>query len=398
MKILLLCNKSPWPPKEGGPIAMNAMAEGLMAAGHTVRIIAINSNKYSVDPASIPEDYRAKTKIQLVDIDLRIRPFPALKCMLSNRSYHVARFITKGFSEILEQTLKAETFDIIQFETLFTTPYISLIRSLSKARLVLRAHNIEHLIWERMASGSRNPLKKFYLRHLARTLREYELSTLQSVDGIAAITGHDADWFRMQTPGLPVTDIPFGINPGNKDEAVHPLPQKLTLFHLGSMNWLPNLEGINWFIENVWPGVYARHPELEFRLAGRAMPPGIAQLKIPGLVVDGEVEDAGAYMRDNWIMIVPLFSGSGIRIKIIEGMLEGKTILTTPVGAEGIQYTDGRDILICRNAEEYSAAIDRCLSNRQLVDTIGRNARELVVKSHNNNELMKRLTEFYSAL
>ena len=146
MKILLLCNKSPYPPKEGGPIAMNSIIEGLINANNQVKVLAINTNKYFTDIEKIPSDYRKKTNIEAVYIDLSIKPLDAFFNLFTNKSYHVERFITKDFENKLIEILKNEKFDIIQFETLYITPYIKTISKYSKAKIVLRSHNIEHLI------------------------------------------------------------------------------------------------------------------------------------------------------------------------------------------------------------------------------------------------------------
>jgi len=401
MNILLLCNKSPWPPSEGGPIAMNAMAEGLINADHSIKILAINSNKYSVDPDSIPSDYRIRTRIEAVYIDLSVKPLPALLNLFSGKSYHVERFISKDFETALVRILKTEKFDIVQFETLFTTPYAKIIRQLTNARLVLRAHNIEHLIWERIALGCKNPLKKIYLSHLARTLKSYEIETCRQMDGIVAITAKDADFFRRLAGKIPVTDVPFGINfqlnHTAADQSEEP-PHEAGLFHLGSMNWIPNQEGIKWFISKVWPKVHTLYPELKFHLAGREMPEWLKNSNQPGIKIDGEVPDAMAYMKSRSIMVVPLLSGSGIRIKIIEGMLAGCAIITTPIGAEGIGFTDGENILIADEAEAFVEKISQLIQNPGLAEKIGKNARLLVKKDHNNQILMQNLTDFYKGL
>lgn len=296
MNILLLCNKSPWPPKEGGPIAMNAMVTGLMQAGHLVKVLAINSNKYNIPEDSIPTEYRRSTRFETVYIDLSVKPWPAFLNLFTGRSYHVERFISEDFSSTLISVLKTEKFDIIQFETLFTTPYLPLIKKYSSARLVLRAHNIEHLIWKRVASKSRNPLKRLYLTHLWKTLRKYEFETLNQVDGIVAITGKDAESFRKMAPHTPVTGIPFGIDTGKAVTVIAAARPPATLFHIGAMNWIPNQEGIRWFLQKVWPVLVKKYPDLTFHLAGREMPAWLKNLKMKGVVVDGEVPDAARYM------------------------------------------------------------------------------------------------------
>lgn len=376
---------------------MNAMVSGLIKAGHQVRVLAVNSNKYSINPESVPEDYRKQTGLETVHIDLSVKPWPALVNLVKGNSYHVERFISKNFTDLLTAILKREKFDIIQFETLFTSPYLPVIRSLSDAKVILRAHNIEHLIWHRIASECNNPVKKFYLKHLAVTLKQFELKMLNQVDGIVAITEKDAGFFRQAAPGVLVTAIPFGIDVNDSSSPVGKLEtgQQPTLFHLGSMNWRPNQDGISWFIRKVWPVVSAKYPELKFHLAGRGMPLWLKNLRVAGIVVDGEVPDARAYMHSHSIMIVPLFSGSGIRIKIIEGMLAGKAIITTTIGAEGIDYKDGVNLLIANNVESYVQEIEKCLKTPLLIEQLGQNARELVIKKHNNDDLMQKISDFY---
>ncbi len=395
MNILLLCNKSPWPPKEGGPIAMNAMVTGLMEAGHLVKVLAINSNKYNIPEDSIPGEYRRRTRFETVYIDLSVKPWPAFLNLFTGRSYHVERFISEDFSSILISILKTEKFDIIQFETLFTTPYLPLIRKLSSAKLVLRAHNIEHLIWKRIAAKSRNPLKKLYLIHLWKTLRKYELEMLKQVDGIVSITGKDADSFGKMAPDTPVIGLPFGIDTGKTVAVIPAARQPVTLFHIGAMNWIPNQEGIRWFLQKVWPVLLKKYPDLKFHLAGREMPAWLKNLKMKGVVIDGEVPDAAIYMGNHSIMVVPLFSGSGIRIKIVEGMLAGKAIVTTAIGAEGIDCNNGENILIADNRDAFIEKIGLLLENPSLIPEFGGKAHQTVIRNHDNRQLMRKISDFY---
>ncbi|MBN1199451.1 MAG: hypothetical protein JXA23_08885, partial [Bacteroidales bacterium] len=188
MKILIICNKSPYPPREGGPIAMNMMVEGLLKEGHLVKVLAVNSFKYNIRPDDIPEEYRKKTGIELIDVDLRIKPLPAFLNLFTGRSYHVERFISARFRQRLADVLIASRFDIVQMETIFVAPYLKTVRTHSDAKVVLRAHNIEYLIWSRVAESTRNPIKRWYIHHLANTLKRYEHEMIPQFDGIAAIT------------------------------------------------------------------------------------------------------------------------------------------------------------------------------------------------------------------
>ena len=397
MNILLICNKSPYPPKEGGPIAMNTIVEGLVDSGHKTKILAVNSFKYSVDINSIPDDYKEKTQIEGIFLDLRIKPLDAFLNLFTNKSYHVQRFISKEFEDKVIEILSKNKYDIIQLETLYIAPYIETIRKHSNAKVILRAHNIEHLIWDRITKTTKNPIKKFYLSHLSKTLKKYELESLDKFDGIATITKTDAEFFKKTGTKTPIVDIPFGINL-NKfqlSDAEYEFP---SLFHIGSMNWMPNEEGIDWFLKKVWDLVNEKMPDLKFYLAGREMPDWLLNNKKTNVEVVGEVENAQDFINSKAIMIVPLFSGSGIRIKIIEGMALAKTIISTKLGAEGIHYEDNKNILIANSPEEYVDQIEKCIKSKELCETIGVNARKLIEEEYDNKKIIGKLVDFYEKI
>ncbi|MCF6169483.1 MAG: glycosyltransferase family 4 protein [Bacteroidales bacterium] len=393
LNILFICNKSPWPPGEGGPIAMNMLIEGLHDAGQKVKVLAVNTDKYTVNPKDIPADYRAKTGIELMYIDLSVKAVPAFANLFTSKSYHVERFVSDDFRRKLAEVLRATAFDIVQIETLYMSPYIETIRKYSKAKIVLRAHNIEHLIWQRITESTKNPFKKAYLGHLARTLRNYEAGILNSYDGIVPISEQDAGYFT-ENSSTPVLAVSFGINPENM-ETGQDLPVENALFHIGSMNWIPNEEGIRWFLDEVWPLVNANLPDLKVYLAGREMPDWLVKLKTPNVVVVGEVPDAGQFILSKTISIAPLFSGSGIRIKIIESMALGKAVVSTKVGAEGIHYTDGQNIMIADTAEDFYRTVKSLYENPSRSKEIGSNARQLILEKHDNKKIIQTLISFY---
>ena len=396
MKILLLCNKSPFPAFEGGPMAMSSIVKGLLDAGHQVKILAVNSKKFNVHPEDIPEDYRMKTGIELIDVDLQVKPMKAFANLFSNKSYHVERFISKAFTSRLIEVLKKDFYDVVQLETVFMAPYIETIRKYSKALVVLRAHNVEHHIWERMAKGTRFFLKRAYINHLARTLRNYELSAIDRVDGIAAITRKDAAFFRKYC-ATPTIDIPYGVYP----EDFHPnyeVSEKPQFYHIGSMNWMPNEEGIRWFIDECLESVVAKVPDFVFHLAGRNMPSWLTTLKNTHIDVIGEVPDAKEFVANHDVAIVPLLSGSGIRIKIIESMALGKTVITTMVGAEGILYEEDVNIIIAENKAKMAESIRRIHENPAMAEEIGKAARKLVEEIYDNRKITQRLLLFYEQI
>lgn len=319
MRVLFICNKSPFPPREGGPLAMNANIQSLLKAGHQVKVLALNTNKYFIEESEIPETYRKQTGIEFIYTDLSIKPMAAFLNLFSKKSYNIERFITKEIEHKIVEVLQKDAYDIVQLEMLHMTPYISTIKKFSEAKIVLRSHNIEHLIWERITHNTKNPIKKLYLANLTQKLKNYELENLNAYDGIITITKKDADFFKANGCTIPLDEVPFGVEV-NDYQAGQNNFEFPSLFHLGAMNWVPNEEGIKWFIDQVWPLFHQQYPDIKFYLAGRMMPDWLIKLDKPNLEIIGEVPDAKEFIRSKAVMIVPLFSGSGIRIKIIEGM------------------------------------------------------------------------------
>ena len=377
-------------------MAMNSIITGLLEAGHQVKILAVNSKKYKVKESDIPEDYRVKTGIELIDVDLGIHPIKAFLNLFSKKSYHVERFISPRFTERLAELLKKEHFDVVQLEMLYMAPYVSTIRAHSKAMVVLRAHNVEHKIWERIAKETKFFLKRWYINHLAKTLKEYELNALETVDGIAAITRKDAAFFRKYC-SKPIVDIPYGIYPEEFTPKFE-IEDKPKFYHIGSMNWMPNEEGIRWFIDEVLPKTVEKVPDFVYHLAGRNMPEWLKELKDPHIHVVGEVPDAKAFVADHDVAIVPLLSGSGLRIKIIESMALGKTVITTRVGAEGILYNEDENLIIAENKAKMVEAIRSLNENPETAVRIGQAARKLVEETYDNRKIIARLLMFYEQI
>ena len=375
---------------------MNSIITGLLEAGHQVKVLAVNSEKYQVKDTDIPEEYRQKTGIELIDVDLSIQPLKAFINLFSKKSYHVERFISEDVKAKLIEVLQKEHFDVVQLEMLYMTPYVDTIRQHSKAMIVLRAHNVEHKIWERIAKETKFFIKRWYINHLAKTLKEYELNALETVDGIAAITRKDAAFFRKYC-SKPIIDIPYGIYP-EEFTPKYEIEGKPQFYHIGSMNWMPNEEGIRWFIDEVLPKTVEKVPEFVYHLAGRSMPEWLTSIQNPHVDVIGEVPDAKAFVANHDVAIVPLLSGSGIRIKIIESMAMGKTVITTRVGAEGILYDEDVNIIIAENKAKMVEAIRSINESPQTAIEIGKAARKLVEETYDNRKIIARLLMFYEQI
>ena len=395
MNILQVTNKVPYPSKDGGAIACMNLTRGFAVLGHRVTVLSMNTVKHHTDISEIPEAIRDWAEFRLVQVPAKIIFFKALyNFFFSKKPYNAIRFISDKFSKELQKLLHEKQFDIIQLEGLYVCPYIPLIRKYSDAKIVYRAHNIEYEIWERTAKLS-NGFVKIYLKNLSHRIKKFEKRILNTYDLLVPITERDGKILTELGNKKPMHVSPTGIDTTSLIPHTKNL-QHPSLFHIGSLDWAPNQEGLIWFIERCWSDIHSRFPDLKFYIAGRNAPEWlIRKFVAPNIVYKGEVEDAYEFINSKSIMVVPLFSGSGMRIKIIEGMALGKPIITTSIGTEGISTSSGTNILIANNEEEFIAAISELIHDNEVYNQISRNAIEYIHEKFDNLALSGALSAFY---
>lgn len=374
---------------------MNQITQGLLRNGVSVKVMALSPTSTHVPVSQIPQSYIKETGLEVFPIDTRVKPISAFLNLFTRRSYNVSRFYCKKFKRRLAELLSKESFDIIQLEGLFLTPYIDVIRQHTGSPVLFRSHNIEHFIWERMAQVSDNPLKKKYLHLLAYRLKSYELKTMHQVDGLIAISPVDMRFYKLNGFNQPGITVAVGADAALFDRKGLEV-KKNTVFHIGRMDWRPNHEGIMWFLTHVWPLVTEINPELHFVLAGKKIPEVFYSFAGHNVHIAGEVPDAAEFMHAHELMVVPLLSGGGMRVKIIEGMSAGKPIVSTSIGAEGINCLHGENIFLADTALEMADSILECFKNKPEMQKISENARMFAMKHHSIDAMIKDLIGFYN--
>ena len=395
MKILQVTNKVPYPVIDGGAIACMNLARGFSLLGHKVTILAMNTIKHHITLAEIPDSVKELAEFKLVNVPARISPVSALlNLMFSKKPYNATRFISKTFAAELKKVLHENEFDVIQLEGLYVCPYIPVIRENSKAKIIYRAHNIEHEIWSRTAIMAHG-FEKWYLKNLSKRIKQFEIQILNKYDLLVPITGRDGAILNKlgnkKPSHISQTGLDSSVLIPNSKNLKHP-----TLFHIGSLEWSPNQEGLIWFFENCWDAIREKYPDLQFFIAGRNAPAWFQKMmNLPNVVFKGEVADAYEFINSKSIMVVPLFSGSGMRIKIIEGMALGKPIVTTAIGTEGILTTSGENIVVTEDADGFVQSISDLIENREYFDKISKNAIEYIHENFDNLSSAEALIEFY---
>jgi polysaccharide biosynthesis protein PslH len=396
MKILVIGNRIPVKAKDGGALATKQMLQILAENGNSVDFVSLNTLKHFASDQDIQTELHFLNKVKYCTTDTSLKPFAALKNLLfSSKSYNLERFYSQDFLSLILGELKTQKYDIVQFEGLFSTPYIQEIKKVCNSKLVVRTHNIETNIWSLMASQQKNKFKRWYLGKMAKRLRQEELKLYQFADGFMHISDTDKQFFEEKFPKSIHTLVGYGVNPTPHNEI-----EKIenSVCHIGSMEWQPNVEGLQWFLKEVWPLVLSNEKDAKMYIAGKAMPEEFTRGSWPNVWVLGEVENASDFMQQHEILVVPLHSASGIRIKTIEAVSLGICVVTTPVGAQGLPLQHGKEIWIENNAQKFADAIVTLLQNKQKAKQIAFQGKIRAEAEFTLHSISAKIQSFYQLL
>ncbi|MCU0430807.1 MAG: glycosyltransferase family 4 protein [Cytophagaceae bacterium] len=388
LKIVQLNNRVPFPLNDGGNIATYYLAQHMTKAGHEVHLLCLNTDKHFQDPAQV----KGIRTVNAVPHATRITPWGLLGSLFSAFPYNVKRFYSPDFETELIALLERLQPDVVQVEGSYMGMYVPLIRAHSNALVVLRSHNIEHQIWSRLANAETHVLKRWYLQNLSPKIKAYEDRSMHNFDAILAITPEDARYYHVQGFTGPVLHVPAGATV----PAVMPdVPRTKALGFIGSLEWLPNLQGVEWFVKNCWPALHAAFPDKVFYIAGKHTPATWWVRQESGVQVLGEVENAQEFMASCQLFLVPLLSGGGMRIKIVEAMALKTPVVSTLIGAEGIAAEDGKEILLASDAEQMKEKIRFGWQHPEEAAHIGLQGAEVARNKYDWNTITQHLLAFY---
>ncbi len=387
----------PYPANDGSSIAISSMVEGFLAQNAEIKLLSINTLKHYKSDQAVEQARPNGLEIHTVKSNTNVTAGGALANLISGKPYHVSRFLTPDFTDKLIQLLSKDSFDVIQIEGLSMAVYLPILRKYSKAKISYRAHNAEYQIWERTRLSESNPLKKWYLGIQVNRLKKFEQKTLSEIDTLVTITDTDLKTLSKIGFNKSLVNIPCGVDLSRYNVRENSNPA-FDITYLASFDWPPNQQGLFWFMEKVWPLVLQLRPETTFCIAGRKMPDSIRNISAPSFSNQGEIEDMSAFIQDGKINIVPLLAGSGMRIKIVENMALSRPMVSTTIGAEGIDIKNEEDILLRDQPEAFAKAIVELLNNDDLRDRLSKNAREKAKAKYDSKMLGKTLVEFYTNL
>ncbi|HEX2911360.1 MAG TPA: glycosyltransferase [Chloroflexia bacterium] len=394
-RVLLLTPQTPYPPDQGAPIRNFAFVRYL---GSNLRYEL--SLLTFARPGEDPEKSPARAVLKEYCRNLTLVPHPPARskpariaALATSRQPDLTRRLASPlFEAALLSLLRAEKFDVIQCEGLEMAPFLldQLIKLPQKPRLVLDEHNAEYLMQRRIfendwqAGWKRRPAALYSLLQ-ARRLARYETASLAAFDRVIAVSEADRQALAKLGPARnPLIVIPNAIDlvefsPSDGEG----LEQPDTLVFTGTMDFRPNIDAVSWFAREVWPLVRAARPQARFLIVGRRPAPEVEVLKeLPGIIVTGEVPDARPYIRQSSLYVVPMRMGGGVRYKVLEALAMGKAVVSTTMGADGINLEAGREAVIApENSQEFSQAILTLLADPARRAALGKQGRTFV-ESH----------------
>lgn len=231
---------------------------------------------------------------------------------------------------------------------------------------VLFQHNVESALWARQARHEANLLKRAAFTIEAVKMRRYEARALRRFDRVIAVSDNDRRLMADMAPQCPIDVVPTGVDVRTYGEAAGREPAGPVVLFLGSMDWEANVDGVRYFCRDVWPRVRLAVPDARFRIVGRNPDPLVTRLASDSIEVTGGVPSVIPYLADAAVMVVPLRIGGGTRLKIYEAMAAGRAIVSTTVGAEGLEVNDGEDIMIADSSFDFAAAVVSVLQAPEL--------------------------------
>ena len=321
-----------------------------------------------------------------------------LQSLASTRSFERLLFTLPALQQALDRLLRAQRFDVVNLEFSFLGH--SDLRQAPPGEnlpaLVVDSHNIDYDLARQHARDGSSLVRRLYAEANWRKLRREELATYRDADGVYLCSAADERRLLDQVPGVRTAVIPNAADVEyHQPRPTDPAPDGRTVVFFGLLSYVPNVDGVNHFVKDIWPRIAEAHPEARCKIIGGRPPPSLLALAGPEFELTGFVPDLRPHLAAAAVVVVPLRLGGGTRLKIIEAMAMGKAIVSTTLGAEGIEAVPGRDLLVADEPAAFADAVHRLLAEPGLAARIGRWARRLAVDRYGWSEAARALEGFY---
>lgn len=334
MNILVLCKKVPYPSKDGESIVIMKDIEMLKKMGHSLHIACLNTEKHFVNTEKFSEKKMYWDAFFDQKMDTSFHFYHFFSYFFQNKPLHLVRFWDKSFLNVLKKIIYTQKIDFILCQGLPMIWYAKELQMNFGVKVIYRAHNIEYKIWNQLAFSSFNLIKKWGYKSIAKSLEAYEKKDLGFCSSILTLNSNEQDFFQALYPHTKCNEIAIYLGNSNPTKKHFP-KNKIKLLITGSMDWRPNLEGVDWFLTHIWPQLSKE--KFELTIAGKGIEKGLNSINnMSDVTLIETYESVQDLFETNDLLLIPLLSGAGIRIKVLEAMQFGIPFIGTKVALEGI--------------------------------------------------------------
>lgn len=390
MKLLQIASMVPYPVDEGGRVVLYNTTKQFLNRGVEVHFACprMNQNDSTGFSQIVP--------LHLLDIDPRTRLVGAVNNLFSSLPYNIEKYYSQSALQKLIKIATEVKFDAIHVDTLHMAQYGIELKRLFGIPIVLREHNFESDITRRFRDYSLNPFIRLYATMQHKRIMSFEANTVQQFDMVFPITNEDDAKLRLIAPRMRSTVISAGVDTRILQLSPNHISNKI-LF-LINYDWPPNKDSLEYYIGQILPNVARLCPGVTTLLIGKGTEKYKRNAAVNNIEVGGYLQNLNDVSALGSIAIVPLRIGSGMRIKILELMAMGKVVITTSVGAEGIEAEHGRHLIVSDDPYEFATSIAHYLGSPEASARIGENARKLVEEKYSWDIVGKRMFEVYTSL
>jgi sugar transferase (PEP-CTERM/EpsH1 system associated) len=404
MRVLQFAPRVCWPLDTGAKLRNYHLAR-VLAQRADVSLLAFDHH-LALSVESISAFEKMYKEVEAIPRDSAYTLAKVVRGLLGKTPLPVLNYTTSPMKRALAHLLSRQGFDIIQFESVHLMSYLAIVReaSVRAARkrpvVVCDWHNVESELMQRYSQREPGRLRRAYASRTARLMSEFEKRALRDFDAHIAVSQRDADRLRAINPDARIFVIENGVDtdfysgPHANDES---LARRIVF--VGSMDYHANIDAAVNFAREVWPQLRERRPELIFTIVGKDPAPEVRGLaQIPGVEVTGTVDDVRPFYREASVAVVPLKVGGGSRLKILEAMAAGVPVVSTTLGAEGLEVLHDENILIADTSEQLVQAITSVVENKTRRDQLSAAGRELVSRRYDWSSLGAALFDVYEEL
>lgn len=320
--------------------------------------------------------------------------------LLTQQPFLIIRDQIPAMNEQIDRLVSQENFNVVHADQLWMAQYALRAKKVApQVKLILDQHNAVQLIPKRLVMDETNPIKKSFLAREAHVLASYEAEICRRFDHVVWVTEEDRQTVAAGDPLSPNGKTPSTVIPICADPLeVTPVARAAKghrITFLGGLHWPPNAQGILWFAKHIFPQVQAEIPEAKLTVIGKNPPAG---LEGEGVEVTGYVTDLTSYLAETAVFIVPLHAGGGMRVKILDAWSWGLPIVSTTIGAEGINIQDGENILIADTPQTFAQAVVRIFKDKTLAYHLAQGGRQAALNKYNWRTIYSAWDEIYNGL